>query len=119
MLHKVYLPVINKKLLELKTYYNNHPISTERGKSPNQLYAASALRSQVINTSISEQSIDILHNWQNVYSPNPRNNVTIPSIEEIVMNQVQIDMVDTILSNQDLESKSKYINIRSFLNGLN
>ena len=119
VLHKVFLPIINEKLLELKTYYNNHPIRTENYKSPNQLYAANALRSQVINTSISEQSIDILHNWQNVYSPTPRNNVVVPSIENIIMNDVQIDMVETILHNNDLDPKSKYINIRAFLRGLN
>jgi len=119
VLHKVYLPIINDKLLELKTYYNNHPIRTEHGKTPNQLYAASALRSQVINTSISGDTIDVLHNWQNVYTPNPRNNVTVPSIQDIVMNQVQIDMVDNILMNENLEPKSKYINIRTFLMGSN
>ena len=54
-----------------------------------------------------------------MYSPNPRNNVTVPSIQDIVMNQVQIDMVDNILMNEDLESKSKYINIRAFLMGSN
>ena len=119
VLHKVFLPIINEKLLELKTYYNNHPIRTENYKSPNQLYAANDLRSQVINTSILEQSIDILHNWQNVYSPTPRNNVVVPSIENIIMNDVQNEMVETNLHNNDLDPKSKYINIRAFLRGLN
>ena len=62
VLHKVYLPVINQKLLEMKTYYNDHPIRSARAKSPNQMYAENALRSQVINTSISLETIDILHN---------------------------------------------------------
>ena len=81
VLHKVYLPVINEKLIELKTYYNNNLIHTAKAKSSNQLYTTSALHSQVINTSISKQTIDILHNWQNAYSLTPRNNVTVPSIE--------------------------------------
>ena len=63
VLYKVYLPVINKKLMELKTYYNNHLIRIAKAKSPNQLYVTSALRSQVINTSISKQTTDILRNW--------------------------------------------------------
>ena len=62
VLHKVYLPIISKKLMELKVYYNNHSIRAAKAKSPNQLYAASALRSQVNNTSISEQTIGISYN---------------------------------------------------------
>ena len=99
VLHQVYLPVINEKLMELKTYFNDHPISTAEGKTPNQMYAISALRSQVINTSISAETIDILNNWQNVFSLPPRNNVIVPMIEAILMNEMQSNFVDTILSN--------------------
>ena len=54
VLHKVYSPIISKKLMELKTYYNNYPIRAAKAKLPNQLYVASAFRAQVIDTSISE-----------------------------------------------------------------
>ena len=63
VLHKVYLPVINEKLIELKIYCNNYQIRTAKAKLPNQLYATSTLHLQVISTSISEQTIGILHNW--------------------------------------------------------
>ena len=119
ILHKVYLPIVNKKLIELKIYYNNHLIRTAKANSPNQLYVASTLCLKVMNTSISEQTIDILHNWQNEYSLTLQNNVTIPSIEEIIMNEDTNNMVDTILRNQNLQSKSKYINIRAYLRELN
>ena len=118
VLHKVYLPVINKKLMELKNYFNDHPICSAEGKTPNQMYAISALRSQVINTSISAETIDILNNWQNVFSPTLRNNVTVPTIEAILMNEVQSNFVNTILSNHYLQPKSKYINIRSYIREL-
>ena len=118
VLHQVYLPVINEKLMELKTYFNDHPICTAEGKTPNQMYAVSALHSQVINTSISAETIDILSNWQNVFSPPPQNNASVPMIEAILMNEVQSNFVDTILSNHDLQPKSKYINIRSYIREL-
>ena len=116
VLHKVYLPVINQKLLEMKTYYNDHPIRSARAKSPNQMYAENALRSQVINTIISPETIDILHDWQNVYTPAPRNNVTVPSIDDLIINEEQNIHVQTILSSRQTNPKSKYINIRAYIN---
>lgn len=38
-LHYIYLPVINKCLLDFKEAYNHHPLRTERNKSPYQLWA--------------------------------------------------------------------------------
>ena len=34
VLHIVYLSAINKKLEEIKSYFNNHPIYSVRGKTP-------------------------------------------------------------------------------------
>ena len=99
VLDKVYLPVISEKLMELKIYYKNYLIRAAKTKSPKQLYGTSDLRLQVISTSISEKSIGILHNWQNAYSLTLRNNATVPSIEEIIMNEVANNMVDIILRN--------------------
>lgn len=42
-LHHVYLPRINKSLLQFKEGWNNHSIRTEHGHSPNQLFASGAL----------------------------------------------------------------------------
>ena len=99
----------------MKTCFNDHPISSAGGKTPNQLFTLSSLRSQVINTSMSATSIDALHNWQNVFSPAPQNNVTVPRIEPIVLNEEQSIFINSILCNQELTPKLKCINIRAYL----
>ena len=42
-LHYVYTPRLNRALMQFKESWNNHSIRTERGHSPNQLFAAGAL----------------------------------------------------------------------------
>ena len=61
VLHIAYLPVINEKLEEMKSYFNNHSIHLAGGKTPKQMHAFRGLHSQVINIPISPQTIDILH----------------------------------------------------------
>ena len=43
-LHFVFKPRINKALEEFKEGWNHHPIRTERGLSPHQLFVAGTLR---------------------------------------------------------------------------
>lgn len=38
ILHKIFMPVLNKKLNEFVEAANNHPLSTERNYSPKQLF---------------------------------------------------------------------------------
>ena len=45
--------------------------------------------------------------------------MTVPSIEEIIINEDANKIVDTILGNRNSQSKSKYINIRAYLRKLN
>ena len=73
------------------------------------------MRSQVVNTSISAPIIDILHNWQNVFSPAPQNDVTVPRIEPIVLNDEQFFFINSILLNQELTPKLEHIEIRDCL----
>ena len=61
VLHIAYLPVINEKLEEMKSYFNDHPIRSAGGKTPKQMHALGGLLLQVINTLISPQAVDILH----------------------------------------------------------
>ena len=59
VLHKVYLPIINQKLVEMEDYCNNHPITSANGQTPNQMHAISASRDQAISTSVSAGTVDI------------------------------------------------------------
>lgn len=43
-LHYVFLPRINKSLLEFKEAWNSHKVRTEQGFTPNQLFTSGALR---------------------------------------------------------------------------
>ena len=43
-LHYIYLPRINRSLKQFKEAWNCHELRTERGKPPNQLFAAGILR---------------------------------------------------------------------------
>ena len=99
----------------MKTYFNDHPIRSAGAKSPNQLFASSSLRSQVVNTSMSPETIDVLQDWQNAFSPAPQNNVTVPRIEAIVMNEEQSNFVNSILGNQESQPKLKCVEIRAHL----
>lgn len=115
VLHKVYLPIINQKLVEMEDYYNNHPIASANGQTPNQMHAISALRDQVISTSISAGTIDILHNWQNAFSPESSDNITVPTLQSIVLNDEQMNFVNTISNNTETSPRSKHIDTRAYL----
>jgi hypothetical protein len=43
-LHYIFLPRINQALIHFQESWNHHPVSTERGMSPNQLFTSGALR---------------------------------------------------------------------------
>ena len=50
----------------MMSYYNDHPLSSEGGKSPKQLRTINSLRYQVTNTLIDPRAVDILRGWQNL-----------------------------------------------------
>ena len=50
-LHKIYLPRINASLATFVESWNNHPLSSERNMTPNQLFIRGALEQ---NTSITD-----------------------------------------------------------------
>ena len=118
VLHEVYLPIINQKLVEMEDYCNNHPITSANGQTPNQMHAISALRDQVISTSVSAGTIDILHNWQNVFSPDSSDNITVPTLQSIVLNDQQMNFVNTISNNTETSPRSKCIDTRAYLREL-
>ena len=82
----------------MKSYFTNHPIRSAEGKILKQMYALDGLRSQVINTLIFLQTIDILHDWQNVFAQLSQNNGIVPTIKPVTMNVTQSDYVELILS---------------------
>ena len=53
VLYIIYLLVINEKLEEMKSYFNNYPIRSAGGKTLKQMHTLGSSRLQVINTSIS------------------------------------------------------------------
>ena len=101
--------------MQIKTHFNDHPIRSAGAKTPNQLLASSSLRSQVINTSTSPETIDVLQNWQNAFSHAPQKNAAVPRIEAIVMNDEKSNVVNSILSNQETPPKLKCVEIRAYL----
>ena len=63
VLHKIFLPVINKKLENFVDAFNNHPLSTERNFSPKQLFILykGLLQHQSLNPSKSLTLADIAY----------------------------------------------------------
>lgn len=45
-LHQVYIPIINRILAEFVESWNNHPLSTERNLTPNQLFIQGIMQQQ-------------------------------------------------------------------------
>lgn len=91
-LHFVYLPKINSALNKFKGAWNNHKLSTEQGRTPNQLYIQGMLRLfgsnyRNVNEFFEPDSIDEEQYGTNVpetgevISENRDNNVSVPSIE--------------------------------------
>ena len=91
-LHFVYLPRINSALENFKKAWNNHKLSTEQGRTPNQLYIQGMLRLfgsnyRNINDFFESESVD--EERYGTYEPeteevsfeNSDNNVTVPNIE--------------------------------------
>ena len=107
-----------KKLEEIKLYFNNYPICSARGKTPKQMHAFGGLHSQVINTSISPQIIDILYDSQNIFLQSSQNNAIVPTIEPIIMSIIQSNHTESILSSQEFQAKVKYTNIKLYIKNL-
>ena len=82
------------------------------------MHALRGLYLQVINTSISPQTIYIFYDWQNAFSYLSQNNVIVPSVEAIIINNTHSSYVESILSSQESQSKVKYMNIRLYFRNL-
>ncbi len=73
-LHKVFRPRINSALNAFVESWNNHPISTERNLTPNQLFIRGALQQ---NNSISIQNP---HSANSMIVPDPGDVVNVPNV---------------------------------------
>ena len=62
-LHYVFLPRINKSLLEFKDAWNNHKVRTEQGLTPNQLFTSGALRLREAGLSALDFFDQVSHNY--------------------------------------------------------
>lgn len=58
-LHYVFLPRINASLRTFKSSWNNHPLSTERNRSPLQLYTGGSIGNPLFEESIDLESYGI------------------------------------------------------------
>ncbi|CAC5403145.1 unnamed protein product [Mytilus coruscus] len=56
-LHYVFLPRINERLKSFAFQYNNHPVSTEHNRSPNQLFIQGVLANAMSNFKSIEELI--------------------------------------------------------------
>ena len=61
ILHKFYLPSTNERLDQMKSCHNEHLISSESNKSPNQVRVVGGLHGQVTNTSVPKETLGTLH----------------------------------------------------------
>ena len=113
-LHKVYMQEIQNKLNEFRSYYNDHPIRTARGKTPKQMHIISGLKDQVVNTIISPKTHYILQDWQNAWDTNHVNHVEVPEIKDYQLSENQLNHIQNIMV-ENIELKNKYANIRLYL----
>lgn len=91
-LHYVFQPRINKMLREFQSSWNNHPLRTERNKSPLQLWTSGFCHAQnshdlLKNTELGEYGIDD-------EGPEP---------DEVTANNVQVPEIDNLLTPEEQE----------------
>lgn len=79
-LHFIFLPRINQRLSSFIFQYNNHPLSTEHNRTPNQLFIQGILQNNTCNVSVQE----IVHKAGNSLE-------TVDEIEEYGIEQNEDD----------------------------
>jgi hypothetical protein len=75
-LHRVYMPRINASLAAFVESWNNHPLSSDRNMTPNQLFVRGAIEQ---NVSIIEPAN--IRSSQSVSTPDASDAVSIPCIQ--------------------------------------
>jgi hypothetical protein len=101
VLHYIYLPRISRALEEFVTDWNNHPLSTEGNRSPNQLWY-SGMRSLLHSnhTAMSEHNADWTEYGVDEEGPipviNADNHVDLPPLEITITDHQMEDLQSSV-----------------------
>ena len=60
------MPSANRRLDQMKSHHNDHPLSSTSNISLKQLYIMGGLHNPVIDTSISQDTLRTLRDWHNI-----------------------------------------------------
>lgn len=96
-LHFVFLPRINRHLQIYATSYNDHPLSTEKGKSPNQLWTMGNLYKARAEYN-EDASADMLYgiDWDGTIPRPKRNDVQVEPIR-YVLSDMQLEFLRNMI----------------------
>lgn len=124
-LHVVYKVRINSALLEFKEMFNNHRLSTEKNKTPNQLWLEGML--DPVNP-LSKDDIEPDQHVDEFYGEDPQGPRSRNSNNNVVVEELEIENQDELLhyvrSNIDLNRESRdagidiYLEVVNILNSL-